>query len=157
MKAAYCHRLDTKDWAGFRDLLADDLIFWRDSSPAERSADPVCAGADAFVAGIRRRHDRSITVHHVHNPEIRLVATDLATGRWSLEDRIDNPDQGHAWQGYGIYDELYVLAPDRRWRIRELRLARIQLVPLPPSPAGWTERVNREWQTGTLVLGEGCT
>jgi hypothetical protein len=153
LKARYFNALDTKDWASFRDVFTDDLLFWRDTSYAERSVEPITSGADAFVASIRSRHERSVTIHHGHNPEITLTGGRTADGLWSLFDWVDNPEHGHAWQGYGHYTETYELGDDSHWRIRTMRLARLRLVPMEASPDGSIVRTNAAWQAGTLIRG----
>jgi hypothetical protein len=128
-------------------------MFWRDASFGERSTTPVTTDADAFVASIRQRHETSVTVHHGHNPEITFTGERSADGIWSLYDWVDNPVEGHAWQGYGHYIEEYLLEDDGQWRIHRMRLARVRIVPLPASAPGTIQDVNRAWQAGTLILG----
>ena len=150
LKGRYFRTLDTKDWAGFRDVLTDDFVVYWDRSFHDRSTDPVLRGGDAFVAGIRDRLRASITVHQGHSPEIEVLGPDSAHGVWALFDWVDDAERGHAWKGYGHYDETYRRCPDGRWRIAEMRLSRVRMAAVPPTDPAVDRRVIETWLGGEL-------
>jgi hypothetical protein len=150
LKGRYFRTLDTKDWAGFRDVFVDDFVVYWDRSFHDRSASPVLRGADAFVANVQERHRTSVTVHHGHTPEIELSSRDTAHGIWALYDWVDNAEHGHAWQGYGHYDERYVREGDGRWRIAEMRLSRIRMTGVRTTDPARIEATVEQWLGGGL-------
>ncbi len=118
IKARYCRLLDTKDWAGWRALFADDFIL--DTTPAGGER---IEGADAAVAYVRSSiTDDTITTHHVHTPEIE-VNGDEATAIWAMQDRNIWPN-GRSLLGFGHYHERYRRV-DGEWMIAESRLTRL--------------------------------
>jgi SnoaL-like domain len=118
LKARYCRLLDTKDWAGWRTLFADDFIL--DTSPAGGAR---VVGADAAVAYVRTSiTQETITTHHVHTPEI-AVQGDEASAIWAMQDRNIWPN-GRNLLGFGHYHERY-LRIGGAWKIAESRLTRI--------------------------------
>lgn len=120
LKARYFRFLDTRDWDALRLVFADDVVV--DTSDSGGS---VVAGADAFVAVLRKVLEGAVTVHHGHMPEIEFTSPTTASGIWSMEDRIRWPD-GRDLQGYGHYHETYEKT-DGVWRIKTLKLTRIRL------------------------------
>ena len=77
LKARYCRLLDTKDWAGWRDIFTDDFV--SDTTP---SGGVLITGADEFVAFLQSTLGKPSqpTVHQVHAPEIELTSPSTATG-----------------------------------------------------------------------------
>ena len=79
LKARYFRTMDTKDWAGMRQVFSDDVTM--DTSAAGGG---VITGADEFMAFLEVALADAITVHHGHMPEIELhlcVERGLASGR----------------------------------------------------------------------------
>ena len=115
LKARYFRGLDSKDWALYRDVFAEDLV-----------ADMTTAGGDqvftdretfvAYVQGLRLVQ----SVHHGHMPEIELTSPTTATGVWAMED-FNLWEDGAQNHGYGHYFETYEKA-DGRWRIKSTKL-----------------------------------
>jgi uncharacterized protein (TIGR02246 family) len=120
LKARYFRTMDTKDWAGMRQVFADDVVM-----DTTASGGGVVTGADAFMAFLRETLADAVTVHHGHMPEITLTSATTATGIWALHDEIVWPD-GTAMRGDGHYHETYVLA-DGTWRIRSSTLTRLRM------------------------------
>src|ERR1700745_1688846 len=83
LKARYCRFLDTKDWAAWRALFADDFV-----SDTSEAGGKRIEGADAFVAFVRRTIAARVTVHQVPAPELELTSPATARGVWALEDLI---------------------------------------------------------------------
>ncbi|MGE2835656.1 nuclear transport factor 2 family protein [Mycobacterium sp. SMC-4] len=119
LKARYCRLLDTKKWAQWRELFADD--FRSDTSPA---GGKVIVGADEFVAFTRRSLGDRATVHQVHAPEIELTSATTARAVWALEDVV-RLAPGVNLRGYGHYQETYEKV-DGRWLFTSSTLTRIR-------------------------------
>jgi ketosteroid isomerase-like protein len=119
LKARYFRTLDTKDWAGLRQVFTDDVVM--DTSAAGGT---VVAGADEFMAFLLDVIGDVITVHHGHMPEIELTSATTATGTWAMEDMLRWPD-GREMHGYGHYHETYEKAGGA-WRIKTLTLTRLR-------------------------------
>jgi len=119
LKARYFRTMDTKDWAGMRDVFADDVVV-----DTTDSGGNVISGADEFMAFLQPVLQDVVTVHHGHMPEIELTSPTTARGVWAMEDMLRYPD-GNEMHGYGHYHETYELADDA-WRIRTLTLTRLR-------------------------------
>lgn len=120
LKARYCRLLDTKDWDGFRQVFADDVVV--DSTG---SGGQVITGADTFLAFVSTNLAERVTVHHCHTPEIALTSPSSATGIWAMEDRVSFTD-GRELSGFGHYHETYGKA-DGTWRITTSTLTRLRM------------------------------
>lgn len=121
LKARYCRLLDTKNWAAWRELFADDFV-----SDTSSAGGAVVTGADAFVAFTRRNIGKPSqpTVHQVHAPEIELTSATTARGVWALEDVV-RLAPGVNLRGYGHYHETYEKVDDR-WLIKTSTLTRLR-------------------------------
>ncbi len=119
LKARYCRFLDTKDWAAWRTLFADDFL--SDTSPAGGKK---IQGADEFVAFTRKSLRNQATVHQVHAPEIELTSPTTARGVWALEDVV-RFGPGVNLRGYGHYHETYEKLDDQ-WRFTSSTLTRLR-------------------------------
>lgn len=132
LKARYFRLIDSKDWDGLRDVLAEDVR-------VDVSADGagVFDGVDAFLAMLAPTLQDVTTVHHGHMPGIELTSSTTATGVWAMEDRLWFPppsgfDRLHGW---GHYHETY-RKTDGRWVIATTRLSRLRLDVSASEPAG---------------------
>ena len=119
LKARYFRLMDTKDWAGMRQVFADDVYI-----DTTDSGGRVVEGADDFMAGLRTLLADVVTVHHGHMPEIELTSATTATGIWAMEDWLKWPD-GRELHGAGHYHEEYEKI-DGRWRITKMTLTRLR-------------------------------
>jgi hypothetical protein len=121
LKARYCRYLDTKDWAAWRGIFADDFV-----SDTAEAGGKVIVGADEFIAFIRATLGRPSqpTVHQVHAPEIELTSPTTARGVWALQDVV-RLAPGLNLNGYGHYHETYVKI-DGQWRIKTSKLTRVR-------------------------------
>lgn len=119
LKARYCRYLDTKDWAAWRAIFADDLF-----SDTSQAGGKVIEGADEFVAFTRKSLRNQATVHQVHAPEIELTSATTARGIWALEDVV-RFGPGVNLRGYGHYEETYEKV-DGQWRIKSSTLTRLR-------------------------------
>jgi uncharacterized protein (TIGR02246 family) len=122
LKARYFRTMDTKDWAGMREVFAPDVLI----DTTEDGA-PLVEGRDAFLEFLEPTLADVTTVHHGHMPEIELTSETTATGIWAMEDHLWWPE-GSPLQhlhGYGHYHETYVKLADG-WRIQSLKLTRLR-------------------------------
>jgi hypothetical protein len=121
LKARYCRYLDTKDWAAWRALFADDFV-----SDTSEAGGKLIVGADDFVAFTRKGIGRpaQATAHQVHAPEIELTSATTARGLWALQDVV-RFGPGVSLVGYGHYDETYE-SIDGRWIIKSSKLTRLR-------------------------------
>ena len=120
LKARYFRTMDTKDWAGMREVFADGVVM-----DTTASGGSVIVGADDFMAFLRETLADVVTVHHGHMPEIELTSPTTATGIWAMEDNLRWPD-GSELRGYGHYAETYEKA-DGAWRISSSTLTRLRM------------------------------
>jgi uncharacterized protein (TIGR02246 family) len=127
LKARYCRLLDTKDWAGYRQLFTDDVTM-----DTTDSGGGVVTGADEFLAFLVNVLDDVVTVHQCHTPEITLTSPTGATGIWAMEDMLRFAD-GTQLHGYGHYHETY-RKDDDGWRIASSTLTRLRMDITPAVP-----------------------
>jgi len=122
LKARYCRFLDTKDWAAWREIFADDFL-----SDTSEAGGKVIEGADAFVAFTRKALDKPshVTAHQVHAPELELTSETTARGVWALEDVVRLAPALNL-RGYGHYHETYVKL-DGQWKIKSSKLTRLRV------------------------------
>ncbi len=129
LKARYFRFLDTKDWANWRMVFAEDFIGKSDTAVSTGGADgrttPEIRGGQAFVDAIGAAIGACITVHHGHMPEIELISPESARGIWAMEDIVEWPD-GRLLRGYGHYHETYRKV-DGAWKIASLHLTRTRM------------------------------
>ena len=120
LKARYFRTMDTKDWAGMRQVFTDDVVM-----DTTDSGGGVVTGADVFFVFLSETLAGAVTVHHGHMPEVHLTSPTTATGVWALQDVIVWPD-GTRLHGYGHYHETYVREGEE-WRIASSRLTRLHM------------------------------
>ena len=125
--ARYCRCLDTKDWAGYADCFAKDVVI--DTRPA---GGPLYEGRDAAVAAIRSSIEVAFTTHHIHAPEITIDG-DTAHAIWAMQDRNIWPN-GRQLLGFGHYHQDYVRI-DGEWKIARSTLTRINTEMTVPKEA----------------------
>ena len=118
LKARYFRTMDTKDWAGMRQVFTDDVVI-----DTTGSGGGVVEGADEFIAFLQETLADAVTVHHGHLPEIDLTSPTTATGIWALQDVIVWPN-GLRLLGFGHYHESYEKVDDD-WRIASSPLTRL--------------------------------
>jgi hypothetical protein len=121
LKARYCRYLDTKDWAAWRTVFADDFV----SDTSEAGGQKI-SGADKFVAFTRKNIGKPSqqTVHQVHAPEIELASTTTANGVWAINDVVQLLPV-LALTGFGHYHETYEKLGGQ-WLIKSSKLTRLR-------------------------------
>ncbi len=120
VKARYFRTMDTKDWAGMRQVFTDDVVV-----DTTESGGNVVSGADAFLSFLRETLADVTTVHQGHMPEIALTSPTTAAGVWAMEDMLRWLD-GNELHGYGHYHETYEKV-DGAWHIKTTRLTRLRM------------------------------
>jgi uncharacterized protein (TIGR02246 family) len=128
LKARYFRTMDTKDWAGMRQVFTDDVVM--DTTEAGGG---LVEGADAFMAFLEEALGEATTVHQGHMPEIELTSDTTATGVWALNDIVIWPG-GMRLDGYGHYHETYQKSGGT-WRIKSSRLTRLHVDFVVPDDA----------------------
>lgn len=126
-KARYCLTLDTKDWAGYADLMTDDY----ELDVSEGTGKPVIRGRDAAVRDVRSSIETATTAHQVHSP-IMEIDGDEARVIWALQDRVIWGPERPSLTGYGHYHERWVRR-DGAWKLAALRLTRLHIDFHPPA------------------------
>ena len=132
LKARYGRCIDLKRW----DVL-----------PTLFTADARCEGFGGvnhavdiatFVAGVAKRLDGAVTVHHFHQPDVVFTGADRAKAIWAMMDYNEWPrpiglpgaPEAPGFQGFGFYEEAYRRVGEA-WRIDVMRLVRLRVDPLP--------------------------
>ncbi|MHB1139710.1 MAG: nuclear transport factor 2 family protein [Microthrixaceae bacterium] len=122
LKARYLRAVDTKDWDLLEEVLTEDAVL--EVAAGRR------VGRAEILRVMRERLGPLVTVHHGHMPELSITGADTATGVWAMDDLLVGPVEpgGPSLRrhGYGHYHEAYVRL-DGAWRIRHLRLERIEV------------------------------
>ena len=120
LKARYFRCMDTKDWAGMRQVFADDVRM-----EVEDEGGVIHEGADDFMVFLSGVLDGVITTHHGHMPEITITSPTTASAIWAMEDMLRWPD-GTEMHGYGHYHETYTKVGDD-WKIQSSHLTRLRV------------------------------
>jgi hypothetical protein len=131
LKARYFRYIDTKDWAAYGDLFADDFVFEPDPKLGQVFTTERPPGREALVALIAKHLEGTVTVHRGYTSEIEITGPDTATGTWSMSDYVSYPSSGLpvGFRGYGYYHEDYVRTL-QGWRIKRRRISRLRIDPL---------------------------
>ncbi|WP_327753895.1 nuclear transport factor 2 family protein (plasmid) [Sphingobium sp. SJ10-10] len=131
LKARYFRTMDGKDWAAYRTVFTDDVLFdvrggMAPTPPDADYAEPPIIGADAAVDFIRSGLEHLVSAHQGFMPEIVLTGNDSATGIWAMTDvlRAGEGAPFRTVRGYGHYHEHYRRV-DGEWKIARLRLTRL--------------------------------
>lgn len=120
LKYRYMRCLDSKLWDEMREVFSDDAVSHYDQG---RYA---FEGPDAIIGFLRDTLDRPgvVSLHQVHHPEIEILGSKTARGRWYLEDFVINPGTGHPvmrdrveLRGAAFYEDEYVRVKGA-WKIR---------------------------------------
>jgi hypothetical protein len=124
LKARYFRTLDTKDWAGLREVFTEDVMI---DTTQDAGGEP-SVGVEAFVPRLLDAIGLATTVHHGHMAEIEITSPTTAHGVWAMEDLIRWPEGFPiaGMHGWGHYNESYVKQGDG-WRISSLTLTRLRV------------------------------
>lgn len=127
LKARRVRALDTRDWETYEALHAPDHV-------SENEGEAKWVGAKANTDRVRRLFEEmgTVSVHHVHTPEITLLSPTSAKGIWAMEDYLYwmQGDEEHRLHGYGFYHETYEKR-DGRWVFTSRHLKRIKVMLTP--------------------------
>jgi hypothetical protein len=111
--------IDTKQW----DELAE--CFTEDATTSHEGGKYSLAGRDAILDFFRRTNVSGlITMHHVHHPEIEVMAEGAARATWALEDYVIHLKANWSLHGAAFYEDEYV-ASGGQWKISHTGFKRI--------------------------------
>lgn len=104
LKYRYLRCLDTKQW----DDLAD--TFTEGATCAYDSGRYAYSGRQAIMDFLRSvlGDPKIVSMHHAHHPEIDLLDSTHARGRWYLEDMVIFTEANLVLRGGAFYDDRYV-------------------------------------------------
>jgi len=111
LKYRYLRCLDCKLWDEMREVFSDDAVSHYDGG---RHA---FEGAEAIIDFLRStlEHPGVISLHQVHHPEIEILDSKRARGRWYLTDYVLHTGTGHPimrdrseLHGAAFYEDEYV-------------------------------------------------
>jgi hypothetical protein len=133
VKARYFRFVDTKDWAGLRNLFCEHAtLHYTDS---DQGPMPLEAAMKFVVAAL----DDAISMHHGHMPEIEVHSDDRAVAIFAMEDQVYWPENSTnalgilKMHGAGHYHDTFE-RHDGRWRIASLKLTRLRrMIELRPT------------------------
>lgn len=108
LKARYWNSVDAQQWAVLADCFAEDVTF---ESPFFGRME----GRDYIVKVLKRAMRNVKTTHQGHNPEVEIIDSSSAKGRWALNDCVEMPDKQFS-RGYGRYEDEYI-KQDGTWKI----------------------------------------
>jgi hypothetical protein len=113
--------LDTQDWEAFAALHIPDIV-------SQAAGPEPLVGVAAMVAWLRAELAGSVSVHHVHSPEIEFASPAHARAIWAMEAmtmfrRPDRPAWRHA---FGFYHVDYEHRQGR-WMIGARRQERLRV------------------------------
>src|SRR5262249_25015198 len=103
LKARHLRQLDTKDWAGYGELLTDDYVL--DVSAGTNI--PIVRGREAALAKIQTQIGAAQTVHKAHLPQFEL-GVDEANVVWPIQDRLLRGPNHPSLGGYGHHHDRWV-------------------------------------------------
>src|SRR4051812_19896817 len=118
LKARYFRLMDTKDWAGMREVFTDDVVMDMTGAGGR-----LITGGDEFMSGLQEIPAGAATRHHGHKPETELTSASPAPGIGARHDMVIGPP-GPRLDGYGHYHETY-RKTDGEWRIASSTLTRL--------------------------------
>jgi hypothetical protein len=123
LKYRYFRTLDMKEWDGFGDCLATDIVARYGTQAMDKplhfdSRD----GVVEFMSG--NLGTGIISIHIASHPEI-AVDGDTATGSWGFEDTVIVPAFKVMIRGGGYYKDEYRKDADGKWRISATKYERI--------------------------------
>ena len=132
LKARHLRMLDTKDWAGYAELLTEDYVL----DVSQSTNIPVISGRDAALKQVQASVGAVMTVHQAHPPEFDFKG-DEAHVVWPIQDRVvRGPDQP-SYSGYSQHHDRWV-SQNGQWKLAAERLVRlhIEVVPAGVSRSG---------------------
>jgi hypothetical protein len=111
--------VDTKQW----EELAE--CFTEDATTSHEGGRYSLAGRDAILEFFRRMNVSDlITMHHVHHPEIEIMAGEAAKGTWALEDYVIDLKANWSLRGAAFYEDEYVRVGGQ-WKIKHTGFQRV--------------------------------
>jgi hypothetical protein len=130
LKARHLRMLDTKDWAGYGELLTEDFVL--DISAGTNI--PVIHGRDAALKMVQASLSNVTIVHQAHIPEFDIRG-DEALVIWPIQDRVVRGPEQPSTSGYGHHHDRWVRRHGQ-WKLASERLTRLHIDVYPPPRKG---------------------
>jgi hypothetical protein len=119
LKYKYLRCVDCKLLEGLGECFTEDATTSYEGgklSQAGREAILRFFGSDDFR--------RTVTMHHVHHPEIEITGAGTARATWSLEDYVIDTRANWTLHGGALYEDEYVRV-NGEWKIKHTGFKRI--------------------------------
>jgi hypothetical protein len=116
---------DTQNWAAFRTLFVDDLVYSVEAMPRASADAPQAAtiqGLDTFIGGMGEVLKGAHTCHRMFLPEITITGPDAAKSTWGLHDLVKTKNV--IFNGYGHIHQDYRKV-NGEWKITRSHTSRL--------------------------------
>ena len=126
LMSSYCRHVDSKDWKGLKSILRKNITFtFQDESGRLLNS---FKSRKSFLTACLNGIGEATTVHHLHNPEFKIISKNVVEGVWAMEDRFYIPSNAAKpiLHGYGHYHVRFY-RENSSWQIGDLLLTRIRL------------------------------
>jgi hypothetical protein len=123
--AKYSRFGDTQNWAEFRTLFVEDMVYSVDAMPRAKPEAPQAAtiqGLDTFIGSMAEMLKGVQTCHRMYLPEITITGPDTAKSTWGIHDLVKTQDC--TFNGYGHIHQDYVKV-DGEWKITRSHTSRL--------------------------------
>jgi len=110
LKARYWNDVDAQQWDDLADCFSQDTVF---DTPFFGRME----GRDHIIRVLKRAMRDVKTAHQGHNPEIEIIDSSSAKGRWALNDCVGTGSKQFS-RGYGCYEDEYV-KDNGAWKIKQ--------------------------------------
>ncbi len=121
LKYRYFRAVDTADIALLETLLTEDVAL----NYKGGSYHWIVQGRANFLAAVQAGfHNRALSQHTGHHPEINLTGADIAAGLWYLTDSFIHLDTLVTTYGSSLYRDTYI-KQDKIWKIQKSSYTRI--------------------------------
>ena len=121
----YFHSVDSKDWDGFRGVIAANAVF--DFRAAVDASIAPVVGREAIVEFVRTSMEPITSAHRGFLRTLEFTGQDRARAIWAMEDILWSGQAGalkKVMNGYGHYNIGYRRI-DEKWQIENWILTRI--------------------------------
>jgi len=124
LRGRYWRYVDTKRWAEFGELFAEDGSF------SDRVSDFFCESREGVVSAISAALDGVTSIHQGQQSELEVLSRDRARGIWTMSDILLYPPGSSSpysiLRGWGHYVDEYVKV-DGAWRFQKVDLYRLRV------------------------------
>tara|TARA_B100000029_G_scaffold516572_1_gene631312 strand:+ start:5545 stop:6039 length:495 start_codon:yes stop_codon:yes gene_type:complete len=113
LKHRYFRAIDMADFHLLEDIFSNDIsVDYRGGSYRWQAS-----GKEEIILNLRYSfHNKACGMHNGHHPEIDILDSNQATGKWYLHDVFYNFNENIVTMGSALYDDKYKKI-DGEWRI----------------------------------------